>query len=72
MAYGEPLNSTDDLKGRDGIDLLARMIYSEAGNQSEKGKRGFTGWPGCRGWQRRWRTKFRQWAKFSKRRRIQR
>ena len=40
MAYGEPLNSTDDLKGRDGIDLLARMIYSEAGNQSEKGKRG--------------------------------
>ena len=40
MAYGEPLNSTDDLKGRDGIDLLARMIYSEVGNQSEKGKRG--------------------------------
>lgn len=40
MAYGEALNSTDDLKGRDGIDLLARMIYSEAGNQTEKGKRG--------------------------------
>lgn len=40
MAYGEPLNSADDLKGRDGIDLLARMIYGEAGNQSEEGKRG--------------------------------
>lgn len=40
MSYGEALNSTDDLKGRDGIDLLARMIYSEAGNQTEKGKRG--------------------------------
>lgn len=40
MSYGEALNSTDDLKGTDGIDLLARMIYSEAGNQTEKGKRG--------------------------------
>ena len=40
MSYGEAVSSKDDLKGRDGIDLLARMIYSEAGNQSEKGKRG--------------------------------
>lgn len=40
MAYGEALSSTADLKGRSGIDLLARMIYSEAGNQSEEGKRG--------------------------------
>lgn len=40
MAYGEPLNSTSDYKGRDGIDLLARMIFSEAGDQSEEGKRG--------------------------------
>lgn len=40
MGYGNALNSKDDLKGRDGIDLLARMIYSEAGNQTEEGKRG--------------------------------
>ena len=40
MTYGEPLSSADDLKGRDGVDLLARMIYGEAGNQSEQGKRG--------------------------------
>lgn len=40
MAYGEPLNSTSEYAGRDGIDLLARMIYSEAGNQTEEGKRG--------------------------------
>lgn len=40
MAYGEALNSTSDYTGRDGIDLLARMIYSEAGNQTEEGKRG--------------------------------
>lgn len=40
MGYGDALNSKDDLKGRDGIDLLARMIYSEAGNQTEEGKRG--------------------------------
>ncbi len=40
MAYGDALKSTDDLKGRDSIDLLARMLYSEAGNQTEKGKRG--------------------------------
>ena len=39
MGYGDSLSSTNDLKGRDGIDLLARMIYSEAGNQSEEGKR---------------------------------
>ncbi len=40
MAYGDALKSTDDLKGRDSVDLLARMLYSEAGNQTEKGKRG--------------------------------
>ena len=40
MGYGDALSSKDDLKGRDGIDLLARMIYSEAGNQTEEGKRG--------------------------------
>ncbi|TCL55228.1 hypothetical protein EDD76_11668 [Kineothrix alysoides] len=31
MAYGDALKSTDDLKGRDSVDLLARMLYSEAG-----------------------------------------
>lgn len=40
MAYGDPLNSTSDDEGRTGTDLLTRMIYSEAGNQTEKGKRG--------------------------------
>ena len=40
MAYGDPLNSTSDLEKRSGIDLLARMLYSEAGNQTKKGKRG--------------------------------
>lgn len=40
MAYGDPLNSTSDYEGRSSTDLLARLIYSEAYNQSEKGKRG--------------------------------
>lgn len=40
MAYGDPLNSFDDLKNRSGEDLLARMIYAEARGESEKGKRG--------------------------------
>lgn len=40
MGYGEPLSSSSNLKGRDWIDLLARMIYGEAENQTEEGKRG--------------------------------
>ncbi len=40
MEYGEALNSKDDLKGRDGVDLLARMIYAEARGESSEGKRG--------------------------------
>lgn len=40
MGYGEPLNNESDLKGRDGIDLLARMIYAESANQSYEGKCG--------------------------------
>ncbi len=40
MGYGDALSSTDDLKGRDSVNLLARMIYSEAGNQTEEGKHG--------------------------------
>lgn len=40
MAYGDPLNSFDDYGPRTWKDLLARMIYSEAANQSEEGKRG--------------------------------
>lgn len=40
MEYGEALNSTDDLKGRDGIDLLARMIYAESRGESFEGKCG--------------------------------
>lgn len=40
MSYGEPLSSTKDLKGRDGVDLLARMLYSEARGETEEGKRG--------------------------------
>lgn len=40
MSYGDPLNSTSDYEGRTGTDLLTRMIYSEAGNQTEKGKCG--------------------------------
>lgn len=41
--YGEPLENLTGLtefSGRDSVDILARMIYSEAGNQSEEGKRG--------------------------------
>lgn len=40
MEYGEALNSKDDLKGREGVDLLARMIYAEARCESFEGKRG--------------------------------
>lgn len=40
MAYGDQLNSFEDYAQRTWKDLLARMIYSEAGNQSEEGKRG--------------------------------
>ena len=40
MEYGEALNSKDELKGRDGVDLLARMIYAEAGGESSEGKCG--------------------------------
>ncbi len=41
--YGEPLEDLTGLTefaGRDSVDLLARMVYSESGNQTEKGKRG--------------------------------
>ena len=45
--YGEPLenkgSSTWDLsefEGRDSVDLLARLIYSEAEGESNEGKRG--------------------------------
>lgn len=40
MAYGDQLNSFEDYAQRTWKDLLARMIYSEAGNQTEEGKRG--------------------------------
>lgn len=40
MEYGEALNSSDDLKGRDSVDLLARMIYAEAQGESFEGKCG--------------------------------
>lgn len=40
MGYGDPLNSSSELHGRNSIDLLARMIYGEAEGESEKGKRG--------------------------------
>lgn len=38
--YGEALSSTNELYSRDGIDLLARLIYAEAKNNSERKKRG--------------------------------
>lgn len=38
--YGAPLNSVNDLKGRDSVDILARVIYDEAENQSWAGKQG--------------------------------
>jgi len=37
-AYGEALSDTSKLYGRDSVDLLARMIYAEAENQSWDGK----------------------------------
>lgn len=39
-AYGEPLNSINDLKGRDSADILARVIYDEARGESWAGKQG--------------------------------
>lgn len=39
MGYGDALNSKDDVKGREGINLLARMICPEAVNQTEEEKR---------------------------------
>ncbi|MCT4686783.1 cell wall hydrolase [Vallitalea sp.] len=36
--YGEPLNSNDELIGRDSVDLLARMVYGEAMSESFVGK----------------------------------
>lgn len=41
--YGEPLSDLTGLtefEGRDSVDLLARMIYSEARGESLEGKRG--------------------------------
>ena len=35
MAIGEKLDSFDDLKGRDSVDLLARTLYGETENDSE-------------------------------------
>ncbi|MBP3609580.1 MAG: cell wall hydrolase [Lachnospiraceae bacterium] len=40
MAYGESLSTANELIGRDGIDLLTRLIYAEALNQSESVKKG--------------------------------
>jgi len=40
MAYGEELTSTDELYDIDNVDLLARLIYSEAESETEEGKRG--------------------------------
>lgn len=40
MEYGEALNSKADLYGRDGIDILARMIYGEAEGECFEGKCG--------------------------------
>jgi hypothetical protein len=38
--YGEALSSTNELYSRNGIDLLARLIYAEARSNSERKKRG--------------------------------
>lgn len=45
--YGEPLENIgssawdlSEFKGRDSVDLLARMIYSESRGESSEGKRG--------------------------------
>lgn len=47
MAYGEPLDNKGsgdwdftEFEGRNSVDLLARMIYSESRGESEEGKRG--------------------------------
>lgn len=40
MGYGDPLNSTNDLKDRSQTDLIARMLYSEARGESDQGRRG--------------------------------
>lgn len=39
MTYGEKI-MYEQLEERPGLDLLARMIYAEAANQNEMGKRG--------------------------------
>lgn len=39
-SYGEPLNSSNELQGRDSVDLLARMIYAETYDESYEGKQG--------------------------------
>lgn len=36
MGYGDPLNSTNDLKDRSQTDLIARMLYSEARGESDQ------------------------------------
>lgn len=36
--YGEALQSVNDLKGRDSVDILARIIYDEAESESWAGK----------------------------------
>lgn len=40
MAYGEAVNSFSELSKLNGTDLLARMIYSEARGESDKGRIG--------------------------------
>ena len=40
MAFGDPLNSFEELYERSGPDLLARMLYSEARGESTEGKVG--------------------------------
>lgn len=40
MAYGEPLNSTADYAGLFDLDLVTRMVYSEARGESDEGKAG--------------------------------
>lgn len=39
-SYGEALTSISQLKGRDSVDLLARVIYDEARGESWAGKQG--------------------------------
>ncbi len=38
--YGEALSTVQELYGRSGIDLLARLVYAEAKNNSDSKKRG--------------------------------